>query len=432
MVHFERIKWYILNDDLHNVLNQNNQANTQQRIQIAFAVEQKRLTDLLQEYAYWDEAHDKLIKSAELDEEWLASNVGEYLYEAYGVEIVLAGIAVDKWLNKPQVSLYRGQEYQYDFNELLDNGLRIFIQKKQDDNEISPYFVYDKRLYMISVMSFHSETTEEPVKDGSYLLLAKPIDENFLAELADLYKLPELKFALATTAYDEFSSLSFDSPMQHQLRVLYWEHESYFSYMSGLIAFVALVGLVNVIFARYVFLQENNNRKVQQQQLVEAANEDYLTGISNRRAFIKAAENEIKRAARNHSGLTLMLLDLDHFKRVNDTFGHQVGDRVLQAITQAIKASLRQYDIFARFGGEEFVVLLPDSSEALGVTIAERICERVAQTKIDSGTDIPLYCTVSIGVVYRAEDETLDSLMSRVDKALYEAKDNGRNQYKVA
>ena len=157
-----------------------------------------------------------------------------------------------------------------------------------------------------------------------------------------------------------------------------------------------------------------------------------MTGIYNRRAFIKSANTEIKRARRNHSTLTLLLLDIDHFKRVNDRFGHQVGDEALKTITMAIQNNLRQYDIFARFGGEEFIILLPDCSEELGVTIARRIRESVANTKINSGTDIPLLCTISIGIAHLQEREKLNRLISRADQALYVAKDNGRNQCSVA
>lgn len=160
---------------------------------------------------------------------------------------------------------------------------------------------------------------------------------------------------------------------------------------------------------------------------------DSLTRVANRRAFQLSMQAEIARASRHREPLTLMFADLDHFKRVNDSHGHQVGDRVLHAVAQAISATLRKTDHVCRYGGEEFALILPYCDRALGLEVAERIRRGVAGMAIagDDGSAVPVSLSLGLTCWARpgAEVEGLaERLVGRADQAVYRAKAAGRNR----
>ncbi len=158
------------------------------------------------------------------------------------------------------------------------------------------------------------------------------------------------------------------------------------------------------------------------------ASHDALTNVLTRRVFLDACEQELARCRRHGRSMALLLLDIDHFKAINDTHGHQMGDRVLVDLVERIASLLRRPDQLARFGGEEFVLLLPETSQDEAVTVAERIMAHVA----DRRDGLPPI-TVSIGVATnRPDEDQIDTLLARADKALYKAKDEGRNRIALA
>lgn len=154
---------------------------------------------------------------------------------------------------------------------------------------------------------------------------------------------------------------------------------------------------------------------------------DPLTGVLNRRSFFEAAEQEFKNADKHQSSFFILLIDVDYFKRINDNYGHRVGDRALIALTSLVSDTLRKEDLFGRFGGEEFVILLRDTDRYQAFTIAERLRSLVAEISI-LVDDRELSMTVSIGVAgYGPTDITIDDIFQRADRALYQAKAKGRN-----
>lgn len=162
---------------------------------------------------------------------------------------------------------------------------------------------------------------------------------------------------------------------------------------------------------------------------------DFLTGINNRRFFDQRLSEEIMRAQRKESLLGCLLLDIDNFKRVNDTYGHLAGDQILKEISFLTKQQLRGTDVLARFGGEEFSVLLIDSNEAITLEIAERIRSAIAELKVILDDGQELQVTVSIGVsIYAGEGmisgsiESAEMLVDQADQALYKAKNSGKNR----
>jgi diguanylate cyclase (GGDEF)-like protein len=157
---------------------------------------------------------------------------------------------------------------------------------------------------------------------------------------------------------------------------------------------------------------------------------DALTGLYNRGYFTERLEAEAVRALRTGQAMALLMIDADEFKSINDRYGHPVGDRVLQQIAQACQSSLRPYDLLARFGGEEFVVLLPETTLSQACEVAERVIAAVASVEPETMSVEPLRVTVSVGVaVLSSTDSGGSALLQRADAALYQAKRNGRNTW---
>jgi diguanylate cyclase (GGDEF)-like protein len=161
---------------------------------------------------------------------------------------------------------------------------------------------------------------------------------------------------------------------------------------------------------------------------------DPLTGLYNRRFLEEYLVHERVRATRKNRPLSVIMLDIDHFKRVNDTFGHLVGDDVLREVSMIIQREVRTVDIVARYGGEEFVVVLPETAEEGAVAFAERVRQRIAEHRVagEEGEEA-LSLTVSIGVATfpSSSIETVDDLISHADDALYRAKAEGRNKVRA-
>ncbi|HEY7610023.1 MAG TPA: diguanylate cyclase [Alphaproteobacteria bacterium] len=177
-------------------------------------------------------------------------------------------------------------------------------------------------------------------------------------------------------------------------------------------------------------IRDISDRKALQQQLELLASTDPLTGVVNRRRFFHTAEAELYRARRYDRPLVLALVDIDHFKRINDTHGHAVGDDTLKTLAHAFANRLRRSDLFARFGGEEFVLLLPETQLGDGLRLCERLRQMVETIKLQiPGKSEPFGFTVSIGVAdLQHEGDSLNQLLARADAALYKAKRDGRNQ----
>ena len=173
-------------------------------------------------------------------------------------------------------------------------------------------------------------------------------------------------------------------------------------------------------------------RKNLERELQRLATTDMLTGMANRRSFLEVAEAAFQRAREGHAPLTLLMLDLDHFKTINDRFGHLEGDRVLAAFAQATRHQLRASDTVGRLGGEEFGLLLPHTTTAEGADIATRILEAIRALELSDSNGQPYRITTSMGLgTLSPGDRSLHDLLDRADQALYLAKHRGRNQLAV-
>ena len=222
---------------------------------------------------------------------------------------------------------------------------------------------------------------------------------------------------------------------QWSLVILKPTHEIFASRLLGIIV-TLLVALMTLIYLfgkeRWIHDNVQMDKRLQLQELARdlrfQATTDPLTGVSNRLKFNQALATEMLRSMRYETPLSLLLYDVDNFKAVNDSYGHQIGDRVLIQLSQFVPGLLRNTDLLARWGGEEFVILAPGSSAEMAYQAAEKLRKAIEQIRFDAiGT-----VTCSFGVAQYVYGDTAESLISRADDALYRAKLNGRNRVELA
>ena len=171
-------------------------------------------------------------------------------------------------------------------------------------------------------------------------------------------------------------------------------------------------------------LHEPLQRALEYEDLFEMANNDALTGLANRRVFEDRIDSMLDGARRHNRPISLASMDLDYFKQVNDTFGHIEGDRVLQLVAAAMKKTIRSSDLLARMGGDEFVLVLPDTSLKAAQSLAERLCRAIQKLKIKIPDGRQL--GVSIGLIQYQPDMGREELLVKADEILYQAKSEGR------
>jgi len=182
----------------------------------------------------------------------------------------------------------------------------------------------------------------------------------------------------------------------------------------------ALISLIIGILA-YILFRDMERFK-------HLAETDRLTGLFNKGKFNEVLKKEIERAKRYKRPLSLIIFDIDHFKRINDTYGHKVGDEVLRELAKVIKSIIRKTDFVVRWGGEEFVILAPETDLDGALKLAEKLRQTVEKHQFPTVKNV----TISLGVAQYIDEETPEEFIIRADMALYKAKENGRNRVEVA
>jgi diguanylate cyclase len=244
----------------------------------------------------------------------------------------------------------------------------------------------------------------------------EPSDASLLYRSADASKIPGVISAneyMVIAGHDWMLSMSATD-----------EFETRFGHNNALMIAGAGTGL-SILLALLAWLQ------LATRTLTHLAQTDSLTGLLNRRTFFERAELEAKRCQRYHRPLLALMLDIDHFKQINDVYGHQAGDYVLGKVAKELTAEIRSIDILARYGGEEFVVQMQEIDIKAGLQLAERIRAAIEQMQL-LVADRPISITVSIGIAQMREGETQFEVLKRADAALYQAKREGRNRVVLA
>ena len=196
--------------------------------------------------------------------------------------------------------------------------------------------------------------------------------------------------------------------------------------------FVVVLLLISFsIYARHLLnkqVQISNELEKNKKELENLATTDSLTLLFNRRKFSEILKLEIERERRFGNGLFLMVCDIDKFKNINDKYGHNIGDEVLKAFAKVLQDSIRKIDVVARWGGEEFVLLIPNTEVDLAPAIANKLRKLIESSKFKDISDV----TASFGIACYEENDNEESLFNRADKALYKAKKKGRNRIEVS
>lgn len=210
------------------------------------------------------------------------------------------------------------------------------------------------------------------------------------------------------------------------------DKQNYIYWLTGFETASKKRGLVSVYYDDSFFqsILTRLNKKIvdlekEQENIIKSSTLDPLTGAYNRQVLSGFLEEAIKDSREKGSAFSVLMLDIDHFKKVNDTYGHLIGDQVLQLLVMLLKKTLRDRDYVVRFGGEEFLIILHDISSENSKRIAERI-RKIMEENMSTPMRRPI--TVSIGVVSYRQDESIKDLLQRVDDNLYKAKSSGRNQ----
>ena len=287
----------------------------------------------------------------------------------------------------------------YEMDDLLLN-IRHAIERKQAQEEILRLASFP-RLLPSPVIEFNH------AGEMTYL---NPAAERVFPELGAL----GLSHPLLHGLVELFATLQQGTQQEEVVHEATLGEETYELHVS----YVQEAGLIRI----YVLVV--TQRKRAEEEIHRLATTDSLTGIANRRKFSEILANEMDRARRYATPLSLAMYDLDYFKRVNDTFGHSVGDNVLQAVTELVKKNIRTVDLVARWGGEEFMVLLPQSDMPAALNVAEKLRRAISGYTFDKVDHV----TASFGVGTFEPQDDFNSLLKRVDDALYLAKQQGRNR----
>jgi diguanylate cyclase (GGDEF)-like protein len=208
-------------------------------------------------------------------------------------------------------------------------------------------------------------------------------------------------------------------------------------FSDALGAWSSLAAVISLLLWTFYFFLLNSARleldlETARRELEKLANTDALTGLYNRRHFFEHAEMEFQRAKRQECNVSFLLLDADYFKLINDTHGHDAGDLVMKALAAIFQQEIRAFDLVARFGGDEFVIMLVDVDQDRALAIAERIRGVVAATPIRFGSRT-LNVQLSVGISsFDSKDPDLTTILKRADNALYHAKNEGRNCVRIA
>lgn len=212
-----------------------------------------------------------------------------------------------------------------------------------------------------------------------------------------------------------------------------FQHGTVFSLVTVL--FVVFLQKLRSKWLELHELEEHQERVIEERtrDLRHLATHDSLTGLNNRNELNRRMTAELERALRYSHRLSIFMIDIDHFKRINDTYSHQAGDKVLSGLAGVFEKELRRTDMVARFGGEEFVAVLPETECSVAETLAERLRERIARHAVRLNDDQEISVSVSIGVAtYPEHAQSAESLLKAADRAMYAAKRLGRNRVSVA
>jgi diguanylate cyclase (GGDEF)-like protein/PAS domain S-box-containing protein len=376
---------------------------------------------------------------------WEVDRNGHYTYASPKVEVLL-GYTPEEVLGKTPLDFMpprEGRRVRKIFGEILEKRAPFValenINRHKDGRSVvlessgSPFF--DPNGVFAGYRGIDRDITERRKAQEEILRLASfpMLHPCPVIELDPAGKVSYLNPA-AERLFPELSALGLAHPLLHcsveqidALRQGQLQGETVDEVTIDEVTYELNISYVQDVRLIRIYVRDITQRKRDEEAIYLLATTDSLTGIANRREFIAVLAREVDHAKRYSTPMALAMYDLDYFKRVNDTFGHDVGDYVLQTVTRLVTENIRATDIVARWGGEEFMVLMPQSDIRSARNTAEKLRLAIAGHHFDTVNKL----TVSFGVTAFEPQDDLKSLLKRVDDALYQAKNKGRNRVEI-
>lgn len=387
---------------------------------------------LAKDYAFWDET----IQHAYLSQnsKWIGQNIGEFLTNTFKVSdlFILDGH------NKPVLLLNEGQLEKSNYNSINKSTLTNLIEKARLSGAlpvpVSGILMINSHPAIVGISVLTPEDGTVLPAPRPVLIVAKRLEAPQLQEISKKFKLKDLKFISIGLDKASKASIEIKNPQNKVLGLLSWQPDKPGSLILSKIKFPLIIlligiGLLTVVIIR-ISLKTTQRLKDAYENLTHLANHDVLTGLANRRLFDELLEQTIHSAKRDNISSAMLYLDLDGFKKVNDTYGHHNGDLLLVAVAERLKDSIREADTIARIGGDEFTILLRNTSSHSDIkSTVEKIQTALEQPIILSDNEVKI--SASIGITMIPQDGTdPDMLLTNADNALYKSKNQGRNTFR--
>ncbi len=394
-----------------------------QRVTLASRIESDHKQQLLSEYSYWDDAYENLALFQ--SEDWADFNIKDYVIASNDFDFVIAIKQSDNLVYFEKSEEAKGIVYDEDVKRelsfLIAESGRLDTQTKTT----SGYLRDRDSVYLVVGGPFIDESSTS-AREGTYLAFGKRWDDAYLATISRNYQIPDLK--IVTHLNTASSSEALLSPSGKALAALTWTApKPSKDVLPGIIVLTTVFFLVAIGITRQVLNKDMADRNLYEYKLYLEATHDSLTNIYNRRHFFEEGRKLFHSHKQRHRFLSVIVFDLDHFKHINDTHGHRIGDSALRHFVNISSTGIRESDILGRIGGEEFAILLPDTSGQAAFEVAERIrAQLVRQPLIVNQATVSF--TLSGGIATIDDHDYFESLIEHADQALYRAKAHGRNQ----
>jgi len=390
-----------------------------------------QLAILTKDYAYWDETIKHAYKNQE--QGWIDENIGIYLTETFGITDVFV-------INKDDeavLTLNNGVNDQSKYLKVNKQALYLLMTNARKSGAVpepvSGILIIDgiPALVGVSVISPENNIPFPPPRP--LLVMAIRMDNNYLQQLSQQYRLRELSFTSDLKAAKGISFITIKNSLGDVLGKLTWQSENPGNMVLDEIQLPVFILLVFIILVIIFIIKAFRNTETQLQQayldLEYNANHDPLTGLANRRLFNELLIKTIQSVKRDNNNCAMLYIDLDDFKHINDTYGHHEGDLLLVAIANLLMDCVRESDIVARIGGDEFVVLLLNISTQQDIkTMTQKIITCMTRPINISNRTVEIGASVGITMI-PADGIQPDELLRKTDMALYKAKHSGRNTF---
>ncbi|MCW8900600.1 MAG: diguanylate cyclase [Gammaproteobacteria bacterium] len=419
---------------LYSIIQVNEDARISSEDYVSAIIEDKlnQQATLAKDYAFWDETiqHAYLTQNTK----WLEQNLGAYLTATFKVTDLFIINEHDKLV----LSLKDGQLNNSNYKTVNKAALTSLISKARLSAPlpvpVSGIMKINNFPAIVGVSILAPENGPALPVPQPVLVVIKRVETEQILEISKQYRLNKLQFSAKQPAKNHKAFLKILNPTNSELGYLSWQPVQPGNLMLSKIKLPLIILLIGIGIITFVIINASlittKRLKDAYNNMAHLANHDVLTGLSNRRLFEELLEQTIHAAKRDNISSAMLYLDLDGFKKINDTYGHHEGDKLLVTVAERLKESIREADTIARIGGDEFTILLRNTSSQSDIKATVQKIQVYLEQPIQlSHNEVSI--SASIGITMIPQDGTdPDMLMTKADLALYECKKHGRNTFR--